>query len=37
VQYVERQTILPPDLVRRVENDSFWSDTKRNLRGVRVV
>src|SRR5882757_2289884 len=37
VQYVERQTILPPDIVRRVENDSFWSDSKRNLRAVRVV
>jgi sulfotransferase len=37
VQRVERQTILPPDIVRRVENDSFWSDAKRNLRGVRVV
>ncbi|MPZ39065.1 MAG: sulfotransferase [Rhizobiales bacterium] len=37
VQHVERQTILPPDLFRRVENDSFWTDAKRNLRGVRVV
>jgi sulfotransferase len=37
VQYVERETILPPDLVRRVENDSFWTDTKLNRRGVRVV
>ncbi|MGA0563781.1 sulfotransferase family protein [Ancylobacter sp. VNQ12] len=37
VQHVERQTILPPDLVRRVENDAFWTDAKRNLRGVRVV
>jgi sulfotransferase len=37
VQQVERQTVLPPDIVRRVENDSFWSDSKRNLRGVRVV
>jgi sulfotransferase len=37
VQRVERQTVLPPDIVRRVENDSFWSDSKRNLRGVRVV
>lgn len=37
VRYVERQTVLPPDIVRRVENDSFWSDAKRNLRGVRVV
>jgi sulfotransferase len=37
VQHVARQTVLPPDVVRRVENDSFWSDSKRNLRGVRIV
>jgi sulfotransferase len=37
VQHVERQTILPPDLFRRSENDSFWTDGKLNLRGVRVV
>lgn len=37
VKQVERQMVLPPDIVRRVENDSFWSDSKRNLRGVRVV
>lgn len=33
----ERQTILPPDLFRRVESDSFWRDPAQNLRGVRVV
>jgi sulfotransferase len=37
VQHVERPTILPPDVFRRVENESFWTDAKRNLRGVRVV
>lgn len=37
VQHVERQTVLPPDLFRRFENDSFWADGKLNLRGVRVV
>jgi sulfotransferase len=37
VKQVERQMILPPDIARRVENDSFWSDSKRNLRGVRIV
>jgi sulfotransferase len=37
VQHVERQTILPPDLFRRVENDSFWTNGKLNLRGVRIV
>jgi sulfotransferase len=33
----ERRTILPPDLFRRVEADSFWRDPALNLRGVRVV
>ena len=33
----ERQTILPPDLFRRYENDAFWRDPSLNLRKVRVV
>jgi sulfotransferase len=37
VRYVERQTILPPDLFRRFENDAFWLDPKLNLRSVRII
>jgi sulfotransferase len=37
VQHVERQTILPPDVFRRFENDSFWTNAKLNPRGVRIV
>jgi sulfotransferase len=33
----ERQTLLPPDLFRRVEGDSFWRDPDLDLRGVRIV
>jgi sulfotransferase len=33
----ERQSILPPDLWRRFEGDSFWSEPAWNLRGVRIV
>ena len=33
----ERQSILPPDLFRRYENDSFWMDPALNLKRVRVV
>lgn len=33
----ERQTVLPPDLFRRFENDSFWANPQLNLRRVRVV
>jgi sulfotransferase len=32
-----RETILPPDLFRRVESDSFWRDPALNIRAVRVV
>jgi sulfotransferase len=34
---IERQSILPPDLFRRFENDPFWRDPQLNPRGVRIV
>jgi sulfotransferase len=34
---VERETILPPDLWRRFENESFWRDSGFNKLKVRVV
>lgn len=37
VARVERQTILPPDLFRRFENDAFWREPALNVRSVRVV
>ena len=37
VRAQERDTILPPDLFRRVEQDSFWRDPAVNKRGVRIV
>ena len=37
VRLNERRTVLPPDLFRRVETDSFWRDPALNLRGVRIV
>jgi sulfotransferase len=33
----ERTSILPPDLFRRFEPDSFWNDPALNPREVRVV
>jgi sulfotransferase len=33
----ERQTILPPDLWRRHENDNIWRDPAFNTRGVPIV
>jgi sulfotransferase len=37
VQPQSRATILPPDLFRRFEPDSFWRDPAMNLRKVRIV
>jgi sulfotransferase len=34
---VQRETILPPDLLRRYEGESFWRDPAYNKRGVRIV
>ncbi len=33
----ERTTVLPPDIFHRFENESFWLNTRANIRGVRVV
>jgi sulfotransferase len=32
-----RRTVLPLELVRKYENDSFWRDPARNPNEVRVV
>jgi len=32
-----RETILPPEIFRRYDNDNFWEDPALNKRGVRVV
>ncbi len=37
VRPTTRATILPPDLFRRFEPDSFWRDEAMNLRRVKVV
>jgi len=37
VRAVERQTVLPPDLWQRFENNSFWQNPALNLRGVTIV
>jgi sulfotransferase len=37
VEFIDRPSILPPDLFRRYENDSFWTDPETNIRGVEVV
>ena len=37
VEPAERKTVLPPEIVRRFENDAFWRDPALNIRGVKVV
>ena len=37
VRREERTTILPPDLFRKYESDTFWADPKLNLRKVVVL
>jgi sulfotransferase len=37
VEFVERASLLPPDLFRRFENDAFWVDPQANIRNVRVI
>jgi sulfotransferase len=37
VKAEKRETILPPDIFHRYENDNFWNDRALNTRHVRVV
>ncbi|MCX7513509.1 sulfotransferase family protein [Frateuria hangzhouensis] len=34
---VQRDTVLPPDVFRRFENDAFWRNPELNRRDVRIV
>jgi hypothetical protein len=37
VESVSRQSVLPPDLVARYAQDSFWKNPEVNVRNVPVV
>ena len=37
VRFLERESVLPPDLWRRYEKESFWLDPGFNRRGVWMV
>lgn len=37
VHTTKRQSVLPPDLFRRMEPDTFWTDAAINLRDVKIV
>jgi sulfotransferase len=37
VEWVERKSVLPPELFRRFENDSFWRRPDETLRRVSII
>jgi sulfotransferase len=37
VEFVERPTVLPPELFQRFENDAFWMNPELNRCGVQVI
>ncbi len=37
VDWIERQTVLPPELFRRFDGDMFWRHPDANIRGVPII
>ena len=37
VEWVERQTVLPPEIFQRFENDAFWRRPDLNIRQVPLI
>ena len=37
VEFVDRPTILPPDLFARFEGDAFWTNPDANVHGVPII
>jgi sulfotransferase len=37
VEWVERATVLPPELFNRFVNDAFWAYPEQNTNGVKVI
>ena len=37
VEWVERQSVLPPELFQRFENDMFWRPPDANIREVPII
>lgn len=37
VEWVERETVLPPELFARFQNDAFWRVAENNIRGAPVI
>ena len=37
VEFVDRPTILPPEIFARFEGDAFWMNPELNIRNVPVI
>jgi sulfotransferase len=37
VEWIERRSVLPPELFDRFVNDAFWAIPELNTRGVPVI
>ncbi len=37
VDWIERQTVLPPELFRRFDGDMFWRHPDANIRGATII
>ena len=37
VEWVERETVLPPELFARFANDAFWRVAENNIRNVALI
>jgi sulfotransferase len=37
VDWIERQTVLPPELFRRFDGDMFWRHPEANIRGATII
>jgi sulfotransferase len=37
VEWIERKTVLPPELFNRFVNDAFWAVPEANVNGVPVL
>ena len=37
VEWVDRETVLPPELFARFQNDAFWRVAENNIRNVSII
>jgi hypothetical protein len=37
VEFIARQTVLPPDPSHRFDDNMFWSNLEANRHGVKII